>query len=453
MFNRYLQKDSSILLRAQLDQLSKKLQNSLGSSNFYTAEQYLEEATRIMATFYRQMGEPLFDQNTMPTVGQLPDGEAYNIAFSDIKKNLTILFTEFENLEDLILANFNSVITGSNRVNAEIRKTASLIGDYTLYNDIGNDLVYIRDTFNNTEKLELGSSLLNEKQCQVNQIEGVITLPVDTTKERAVPVYQAPTIKRITGCNHGNNHELGTAWNGDPMVILDNNGDTWFEYERVTRAQDDTGEPLKLDIMLNLGASKIVNAILVNPNNFGIRTSVKIETIETSTDGLTFINIKDDIPIIGYLTEDEENIFELAPATSKYAGQGFYSFTPRKAKYVHFIFSQKDPYTIETSAGSRLRYAIGIRDIGVYSIAYAGKGEVISREFVTSREINKIALKTSQNPSAPSELATIQHFVSVDNGVTWKPIQPQQETGTSAVGGGVAEVDRGRHVNPLEGIA
>jgi hypothetical protein len=40
---------------------------------------------------------------------------------------------------------------------------------------------------------------------------------------------------------------------------------------------------------VNLGDKKVINFIRLNPNNFGTKTQVKIENIETSIDGKRFI--------------------------------------------------------------------------------------------------------------------------------------------------------------------
>ncbi len=123
----------------------------------------------------------------------------------------------------------------------------------------------------------------------------------------------------------------------------------------------------------------------------------------------------------------------MSPATSKYAGQGLYSFVPRKAKYIHFVFKQTEPYVIETPAGDRLRYAIGLRDIDVRGFTFLSEGEIISLPFETIDEVRKVALNTNQNPAQLSELGSIQYFVSPDNGATYHEIQPQELQGTEGI--------------------
>src|SRR5690606_17616470 len=224
----------------------------------------------------------------------------------------------------------------------------------------------------------------------------------------------------------GNNQEVNASWNGDLSTILDNNADTWFEYEQVVSKNLKSVDPLILDITVNLGTEQVINYIRINPNNFGTKTIIQIENIETSIDGQTYISVKDDVPIDGLETDDEENIFTLSPSTSKYAGQGIYSFTPRKVKYIHFIFKQDEAYVINTPTGEKLRYAIGLRDIEMRGYHYLNEGEVVSREFsIIGQQIRKIALDTNQNPNEESPLGSIEYYVSADSGQTWNQIRPK----------------------------
>ncbi|MBD3268450.1 hypothetical protein GF373_17420 [bacterium] len=439
MSNKYLRPVYSKLTLNKLDKLSEHLQTSLGSSDFVTFEQYLEEAVKILTTFYKDLYAPIGDQHKVHS-GMLPSSDKYNSLFSDIKNNLNVLFSEFENLEQLLVANFNYAITGSNRLNYRLKKVFSLLGDYILYNDYGSNVSLIHDSFNNVEKIEINSNLLNSRQCYINQSEGVVLLPIDLEKEKRINITASPKIKKYTGAAYGNNHETGTEWHGDISSLVDSNADTWFEYEKVVDPEEDSGDPLIMDLTLNIGDPSIINFIRINPNNFGTRVSVQVESIETSVDGKVFTSIKDDIPVAEYLGESLDNVFKLSPSTSKYAGQGLYTFTPRKAKYVHIVMSQSDPYVIETTSGSKLRYAIGLRDIEIRALPFLTEGEIVSKTFNTSKPITKISIEAAQYPNEDSELATIQHFVSVDEGASWHELRPQSSQGLALVTNEIPEI-------------
>lgn len=433
--NKYLLADRGRLLRAKLDRLAKKLQGSLEASEFATQEAFLFEAIKTVNSFYKGLKEPQLDLEVLQVrPDDLPDPDLYNTIWEHLLNDLVTIFTELENLETLTLANFNLVTTEANRLTARLKSVSSKLGDYILYSlNPTRDALFFKDSFNDQSKIDINSPLLNRPQCDIDQAQGIITLPIDTNQDSTVRIKQLPILNPNSNGTIGNNQEIGASFNGDLNVLLDNNPDTWFEYENVVAPLTDTKEPLILDLTMNLGNEVVINHIRVNPNNFGTKTVIQIDTIETSLDGQVYTSIKDDIPIADFVQEDEAEVFNLAPSTSKYAGQGLYTFTPRKVKYIHLVFKQTEPYIISTAAGERLRYAIGIRDIDVKAYAYLNGGEIISVPFETTDEIRKVAIDSNQNPTQLSELVSIQYFVSPDDGASYYELQPKQLTGTSGI--------------------
>lgn len=430
-FNKHLVEEKSTLLKNKLDRISQDLANGLGSGELQTEEQVITEAAKVLEEFFKFLTEPSLQ---LPSVvsGDLPEAELYNQLFQEILDDLIVLFSELESIESFTVSNFNFVATEVNRLTARLKNVLSLLGDYQLYAQTPTkDVIYFKDSFNDLSRIDPGSPLLNATECYINQDEGIVTLPIDTAEESIIDIKETPIINESSNGASGNNQQLGAAFNGDLDSITDNNPDTWFEYENVVTSAEDTREPLILDITINLGEERFVNYIRVNPNNFGTKTSIEIDRIETSLDGRSFLNIKDDIPIADFATKDEENIFLLAPSTSKYAGQGLYTFTPRRAKYVHFLFRQTESFPIETPQGTKYRYAIGIRDIEVRGFRYLSTGEIVSRNITLNDDIRKVGLEVNQNPTEPSELAGIEYFVSPDNGQHWYPIQSKQFFGIS----------------------
>lgn len=438
--NKYLIEDRSTLLQNKLQSLATALDSNSATREFQTEEEVIQEALKILGSFFESLNEPGFDPAQV-RADDLPDHVIYNDIWNQLLDNLEVIFTELENLGNLTVANFNYMATESNRLTARLKNISSLLGDYILYtNNASRDAYFFKDSFNDLSKIDSQSSLLNEEQCEIDQDEGIITLPINGDQSSEVKVKSAPIINPNSNGQPGNNQELGAKFNGDPLTLLDNNPDTWFEYERVTTKPNDNKDPLILDMTMNLGDEQIINYIRINPNNFGTKTGIVIDTIETSLDGQVYTNIKDDIPIADFVTEDEDNVFTLAPATSKFAGQGIYSFLPRKVKYVHLVFTQSESYVIDTPTGEKLRYAIGIRDIDVRAYQYLSKGEIISKPFELTDDIRKVILDSNQNPSEESELATIQYYVSPDDGQTWNEIQPKSFSGFSGKEDPVPEI-------------
>lgn len=427
--NKYLLPDKGSLLQTKLRNLATNLELASSATHFQTQEEYLFETAKVLKEFYKDMGAPQLASSQEVHADDLPSFTQYNDTFLRLLNDLTTIFAELENVEAWTVNSFNFITTESNRLRTRIKTVSSKIGDFTLYSlNALKDVLVFKDSFNDLSKIDFNSALLNTPQAEINQEEGILTLPINQELSKIVTVAEAPIIDKNSNGEAGNNHEIGAAHHGDISVILDNNADTWFEYERVVTSTSNNQEALVLGLTINLGPETIINSITVNPNNFGTRTAIIIDTIDTSLDGNVYTSIKDDIPIAGFSTADEENVFLLAPSTSKYAGQGIYSFTPRKVKYIRFRFKQSEPYIIQTTTGNKLRYAIGIRDIKIQTNVFNPIGEVISQSFVSTDEIRKAFLDSNQNPSDFSELASINWSLSLDNGSSWHAIQPKQFT-------------------------
>jgi hypothetical protein len=434
--NKHLTQDKSLILKNKLEKLAINLQGSIESGKLVTREQYIFETIKVINEFYKSLNEPRIETEEINQIrsDDLPDPALYNLLWNEVLDDLTIIFTELENVETLTLANFNYITTEANRLTSRLKSVSSKLGDFVLYSlNPSKDAIFFKDSFNDVSKIDMNSPLLNTKQCEINQTEGIITLPIDKNKDSLVLIKELPIINPNSNGVKGNNQELGTSFNGNISVLLDNNPDTWFEYERVIVGTSDDKQPLILDMTINLGTPNVVNSIRINPNNFGTKTVIKIEDIRTSLDGEVYTSIKDDIPIAGFTSQDEENIFHLAPSTSKFAGQGLYTFTPRKVKYIHFVLKQTEPYAIETSNGTKLRYAIGLRDIDIKSQSYLSEGELISKPFQSITEIRKVLLKTNQNPNQLSELVEVEYSISVDDGASWHRIQPKDLDGPTGI--------------------
>lgn len=412
----------STLLDNKIVELSTKLNLISQSGDGVSQEQLIDEAVSFLSSFFNTLSKPIF--SPVPVlVDNKPNIDLYNKNFLDILSDLNIIFSEFENVEGVILNHFNFMVTDSNKILTGLKQVYTKLGDYILFSkDPTGDSLFFSDSFNNQSRIDFNSALLNSTQCNVDQDQGVITLPLDN--KTIINITEQPVINSNSNGTPGNSLEDPTGLSADITRVNDSNPDTWFEYEKLLDVDD--GIPLTLDITINLSSPQIINYIRINPNNFGTKNQVVIDTIETSLDGKSYLSIKDDVPLNGFISQDEDNVFILAPSSSKFAGQGIYSFNPRKVKYVHLIFKQFTPYVLD----SRLRYAIGIRDIEISSLSYVDNGELISTNFSANTVFKKMALITNQNPVSQSDLAAINHFISVDNGSTWNQIQAEDFNST-----------------------
>lgn len=428
MSNRNLIPIKTSIFRNKLAKILEQLQKDKDKVPQQTKEAIVAEAVRLLSIFYRTIDGAQF-RPVIVVPGTKPEVEDYNAAFETIKDDIDILFAELENLEAVVVEQFNLITAQTNRINSRVKRLSSRITDFTLYSKLPiKNSLFFTDSFADASKIESASPLLNAAECDINQAEGIITLPVNQDNTVTVSVSLAPVINSNSNGRAGNNEEVGAfQLNNTISTVLDNNPDTWFEYERVVR--EDDGVALILDFTINMNEEQIINFIRINPNNFGTKTEVEISDIATSVDGLVYTSIKDEIPIAGFLVEDEANVFKLAPSTSKFAGQGLFTFTPRFAKYVKIILRQISPYLIDTVQGQQFRYAIGIRDVEIKRLAFESTGELVSSTYDVGSEIKKVALRANQIPLDGSELADVIHQVSFDNGNSWIDIQPLEDNG------------------------
>lgn len=412
--NKYSTPNKSNLAVSQLNKILENIYRARTENSNQTTEAYITEANRLLSIFQSTISK--IDLGFQAVVAETsPDLDQYNSLFQTLKDNLEITFTELESLEGVVLENFNLFITTANRLNNKVQQLNNKTIDYALFAQLPiQNSIFFTDNFTDP-KVEYKSPLLNSLECYINSEEGIVTLPLESSK--VIEVKLNPVINSASNGRTGNNEEIGAVLNPSILAILDSNEDTWFEYERVVLQDDYT--PLILDLTINLSNPEIINFIRINPNNFGAKTEINIIDITTSEDGLLYKSIKDNY----------NSLDKLAPSTSKYAGQGLFTFLPRRAKYLRFTLQQTTPYLINTVRGSQFRYAIGIRDIEIKRQTYGSVGELISTSFTTSFPVRKIALKRRSFPQLNTEFFTIKHELSLDEGSTWFGINPLDDEG------------------------
>lgn len=74
----------------------------------------------------------------------------------------------------------------------------------------------------------------------------------------------------------------------------------------------------------------------------------------------------------------------------------------------------------------KIRWGIGIKEIGLFSYSYAETSEFVSVPYASPTPISKVSLKVDEliPTSFPNTQRWIQYFVSGDNGKTWIQLNP-----------------------------
>lgn len=86
----------------------------------------------------------------------------------------------------------------------------------------------------------------------------------------------------------------------------------------------------------------------------------------------------------------------------------------------------------------KVRWAIGLREIGIYSYDYTESAEIVSIPFQSPRPVAKVSLIVDEQiPSSfPQSQRWIHYFVSGDNAKTWNRINPREHPTLFAGEGG-----------------
>ncbi len=308
---------------------------------------------------------------------------------------------------------------------------------------------------------------------------------------------------------------------------------------------------MKVDFVVHLSRAVNVNWLNLNPNNFGTTNYIDVLSVETSEDGQSFERLDGfddheyDITLTSEANEEltEGQVFDtLAPDKFKYAGQGIWTFSPRKTRLVKFSLRQPQsyvkPYEVlkykteqeitntttkqvggffgwgestktvvdkrtdtreyelpylegmvngfdimgleqggaeysERGAGAmwmfgvnvqsntttsdervvkqwtetkynKARFAIGIRDIGIYSYSFAEKSEIVSQPYTSPKSIAKVSLTVEEHipkifytatGNDGTENSWIKYYISVDDAISWQRISPTNHTRTAAEDG------------------
>jgi hypothetical protein len=175
-------------------------------------------------------------------------------------------------------------------------------------------------------------------------------------------------VKRVNIQTANSEYDVYIKYNSDDdahdavSTIIDNQSNTWFEYEKVGFAEasqkydtawavaNETHDDLTLRVNIKLKEIEEINWIDIEsyiPEKS--RSSIKVYSIYVSEDGSEFTPIYKDRAIIDeelnlipqrYLSD---NIFD-SDTIAKFASSGVFNFPTVNAQYIEIIFKQDKPY-------------------------------------------------------------------------------------------------------------
>lgn len=373
-------KNNSELLYNQAKQQFEKLEAAYEAGQIEQEQQLVEQVFKAFEAFFAYAGEPNFYARFAYADGPMWS-EDYNDMMDEIMLDFRNLYREAELLSAGLSADFNHHVVQENLLNNSYNKTLDKLKDLEMYNDIGNTgtRVYARDHFLNTDKIDYDK--ITTKALEIEN--GNLTLPVASV----VNVADAASITIIPGNKREGELLLGSDSNGFPgnntevimennnaltidgyepafvgsenvhgnyYDVLDDNPNTWFEYEKVALKEHDIqkvaknygfgyevtngqtvswiGEPengvLRLTMQIVLDKLSVINSVSVDlyvPSNLNA-VPAKITNI-----------------LVGNGTDSLESVLTNPDSVT---GTSFY-FTPREAKVVQITFEQDQKYATD----------------------------------------------------------------------------------------------------------
>src|ERR1019366_1363314 len=253
-----------------------------------------------------------------------------NKALNTARQDILIIYKEIANLEDAIVRNFNNLTSYGEKIKTKLKQVRSQVGTYKLYSN-SSDLLYFSDSFDSFTNIDQTPSFYDSTICNVNLLEGTVTLPIDTSASGSPPKITSISISNASNGTSGNNQEIGALQRANLANMYDGNLDTWFEYEIVSSSA--SGSPLILELNISLDSPAIINNITIDFTNFAASSFPVISELTTSLDNKFFVDLIQDIPIATTSLETKQDVLTLSPASGKFTGSASFSFKPRKAQY------------------------------------------------------------------------------------------------------------------------
>lgn len=250
MADKYRIKNHSKILLKQAQDLLEDIGNDVRSKKLTKASEVMRRMLTSMRDLFTDIGKPTMKKRYAPIDGP-PWSEDYNKTMTEINNDLNTIYQEMEHLEDGIITDYNYGETQRQRINSHLKIIKERLEDFVLFSNIDKDMVHAKDTFLNTDKIDY--SKIKLPIATLDTDEGVVTLK-RSDSENMSTVSSIEIVESDSNGFPGNTHQVKAkskdsnftpeerdesewVFYGEedmhivPMLMLDSNPDTWFEYE------------------------------------------------------------------------------------------------------------------------------------------------------------------------------------------------------------------------------
>ena len=247
MADHYRIRNNSRVLLKQAQDLLNSIGNDIREQKLTTVSDVMRRMLEGLRQFFTELGAPTMKKRYAPIDGP-PWSDDYNQTMTEIHNDLTTAFQETDLLADSIVSHYNYSEIQREYLLNRLKRARERLDDFVLFSNVVNEgIIHAKDTFSNLDKIDLGAETL--PLASINPNEGVVTLKrVDSINrsEGAVVSIVASDSNGFPGNTHQIKVSTETDFDGsrhklvfygeedphlDPKVMLDENPDTWFEYE------------------------------------------------------------------------------------------------------------------------------------------------------------------------------------------------------------------------------
>lgn len=412
---------SGMFLDTRLKTILDDLNKELIDSRLSTKEEVSTVFNKIMKDYSKSLSKSLFSYKPV-TSGNDPDANKFNSDNLVIYNDLKILYESLKNTRDLLTSNYNTLSGMILKIKTDIAEASSNIIDYKIQNTNKFSPAYT-DSFFNLSKIESDESKYTKTKAFVDTFNNNLVLPLDG--EAKVGKIKRGSIGEDSVGTSGNNQEVGSLSRENLKLALDNSIDTWFEFEQVS--SNELEVPTVLNLKIELEEEIFFNLLDVATVQMPNGSYPAIIDIKGSIDGANYFDLRS--LYLGRTDWDStgNEVIPLGENPENPNGGNLLYFSPRKVKYLSIKFMEDSSYFIRTSAGVKYRRAIGIKELKPKSQKFKNEGQLITTNFLSNKEISKIALFTKEY-LPPNFKTTFNYFISIDNGQNWDPISPSEKT-------------------------
>jgi hypothetical protein len=228
--------DKSRTIDNKVNALLAEIQYDYQNGNIRTETEYYYRIKTMLSEFYKSLTKPTF--KFRPAVST-PMSDEYNAMITESYNDMEYIIKDCEALEQFVSQSFSDAELSRNMMTnrlAYIEKQVSSIIESTATNQpIG--MVVFTELFSDTTQT---GNLLDKNACTVNTSDGILALR--TSVRQTIDIADIEIDPEFSNGFPGNTHTVDTLnselhFNGQDglhiniRAAIDNNRDTWFEYE------------------------------------------------------------------------------------------------------------------------------------------------------------------------------------------------------------------------------